>query len=81
MGIFVMVLIGLCSLSNIILYLVAILFIKYYKLSDRYPRMSKFLSFFEYNSLFWIIVEFIIGYGSLVAVLVFSLLYMGKPFF
>nr|YP_009739374.1 hypothetical protein [Tricholoma bakamatsutake]QIC20218.1 hypothetical protein [Tricholoma bakamatsutake] len=79
--IFVLSLVDLCSLTNIIFYLVSILFIKYYNLSDRYPIMSRFLSYFEYNSLFWIIVEFIIGYSSLVAVLIFSLLYLGKTLF
>lgn len=51
-GIFILVLIGLCFLSNIILYLIAILFINYYQLSERYPRLHRLLSIFAYNSLF-----------------------------
>jgi len=46
-GILILYLVIIICFTNIIGYLSAIIFINYYKISDKYPKLNKFLSYFE----------------------------------
>lgn len=46
-GIFILALLVLCCFTNVIGYLSSIIFLKYYKIGDKYPKLSKVLVYFE----------------------------------
>jgi hypothetical protein len=78
-GIFILALLVLCCLTNVIGYLISILFLKPYKIGDKYPKISKVLVYFEKTTLFWIFMEAIIVYVCLFIILIFYLDIIGKP--
>jgi hypothetical protein len=72
-GIFLLSLIVLSCLTNVIGYLSSILFLKHYQIGVKYPKLSKILSYFEKTTIFWIIIEGIIGDICLFLILGFTL--------
>ena len=78
-GILILTLVAITCFTNVIGYLSSILFLKYYNLGNKYPKLSKYLSFFEKSSLVFIIMEAILGYFVLCLIIFFSLYVMVSP--
>jgi hypothetical protein len=72
-GILIISLIVLICFTNVIGYLSAILILRYYKLSDKYPKLNKIFSYFEKTSTLFIIIEIITGYFFLFMIIFLSL--------
>lgn len=70
--------VGLVSLSalfcfiNVFGYLISIYLVKYYDVEKKYPKFRKWFNYFNKTSIFFLIVESIIGFGSLI-----GLIYLG----
>jgi hypothetical protein len=79
-GILLLSLIVITCFTNVIGYLSFIFLILYYKIGDKYPKLSQILRFFEKSTLFSIIIEAVIGYTFLCAIIIFSFLYLTQPF-
>jgi hypothetical protein len=79
-GIFLLSLIAVSCITNVIGYLTSILLLKYYGIKDKYPKLTKILTYFEKTTIFWIIMEGIVGYVCLFLIIIFSLYILGKPF-
>ena len=80
-GVLTLTLVALSCFTNVIGYLTAILLFKYYNLADKYPKLHKFFSIFEKTSLFWIIMEAVLGYICITLIIIFTLYVLGEPFF
>nr|YP_009739416.1 hypothetical protein [Tricholoma flavovirens]QIC20260.1 hypothetical protein [Tricholoma flavovirens] len=71
-SILILSLIVLYSFTNIICYLSSIILLKFYKIGDKYPKLSRILSYFEKTTVIMIIIEVIIGYIVLLMIILFS---------
>lgn len=67
--------IGLISLSvfccfiNVFGYLFSITLMKHYNLETKYPKLKNFFKRFEKTSLFFLVVEVVIGFGALLTLI------------
>lgn len=77
-GILILSLIVLICFTNVIGYLSAILIIRNYKLSDKYNKLNKLLSYFEKSSILIIIIEIVTGYIFLFMIIFLSLYILTK---
>nr|YP_009739394.1 hypothetical protein [Tricholoma terreum]QIC20238.1 hypothetical protein [Tricholoma terreum] len=79
-GFLILSLIVLSCFTNVIGYLSFVLLIKYYKLGDKYPKFNKILSLFEKSSIMVVVIEGLVGYIFLFAIIIFSFLYLTQAF-
>ncbi len=65
-------------LINVVGYLISIHLIKYYNVETKYPKYNRIIGYFLKSSWFWIIIESIIGFGTLIGLIVVGFLPLFK---
>lgn len=76
-SIFTLSLITLFCFINILGYFAALFILKFYKLQDKisaYPRLIKYLKFYEKSTFFWIAIEIILMLFCIFVLIILSLI-------
>ena len=66
-------LVVLSCFINVFGYLISISLLKYYDIENKYPRFKIFFKRFEKTSMFFLILEIIIGFGGLIGIIFLGL--------
>jgi hypothetical protein len=73
----IIAIIVLICFTNAIAYILTIYFMKIYSLESKFPILKKILKYFEKTSLYFILVELLIGYTLLLTIIVICLYSIG----
>jgi len=73
----ILTIIALICFTNAIAYLLTIYFMKIYSLESKFPIFKKILKYYEKTSLYFIIIELIIGYIILIIIIIICLYSIG----
>lgn len=73
----ILIIIALICFTNAIAYLLTNYFLKYYSLESKYPFFKKFIKYYEKTSLYFIIIELLIGYIILIFIILICLYSIG----
>lgn len=63
----------LCCFINVFGYLISVSLLKHYNLENRYPKFKAFFTRFEKTSIFFLVLEVIIGFGGLLGIIFLGL--------
>ena len=77
-GVFILSLVCFLSFTNVILYFLSIIVLRYYKdqILNKYPKLIKFFQYFEKSRLGFIIIEVILCYLCLIILIISSLSFL-----
>lgn len=71
----------LICFTNAIAYILTNYLLKFYSFESKYPILKKFIKYFEKTSLYFIIIELIIGYILLITIIIICIYFIGKIIF
>ena len=74
-GVFLLSLVALLCLINIVGYMIGYYLIHNGKYEEKYPKLSRFITFYKKSTVFFIVIEILLCVICLLILLVFSLLY------
>jgi hypothetical protein len=80
-GVLILSLIALLSFINVLGYFLSLHLLQRYEVDTKYPRLKKFINYFEKSSLLFILMETLFCIGCLLFLIIISLMYLHKIIF